>query len=509
MAIAAATMGVVSTAHAGGFEYPENGSIPMGRGGAYVARASDPSALMTNVAGIVGVPGFQLTLSSNFAVLSHCFQRSGNYEGFNENVTIETTGTVFEGSNYSSDPNTGVGAPYPRVCNEGGIFPAPQLLATYRFNSRVAIGVGVYGPNSIGRQNFPDRVMTPAGLAPSPIRNMLLRSDLLIIHPTVAVAVAPVPWLRFGVAVQPSVAHFQFFTIANSVTGTAQSPNTDIGTEITATGFFMAGNLGVQVIPSPYVSFGAHAHINTNPVLAGRATATVNYYAPNEAQRRQSSFDVTRMEVGLPTQLRFGARFALPRRGHVRINEEIQGQAPFDPMRDEVFDVEADFIYETSSAFERLHIENRGEIDLGANRVAAPSPIDVAHNWRNVWGVRVGGDFNAVPEVLALRAGVSYESGAQSTADAHIDIPAYDMLGLHAGLSLRFRWLTASIAYAHFFTGGNDASRDGRLSVVGTTGALRESDCAQPGTGAGACQVNRGLYTASLDVFNVGLTAHW
>jgi long-chain fatty acid transport protein len=514
-AAAMVVLGAASAAHAGGFEYPDNGSVAFGRGGAFTARASDPTALMHNVAGMVGVPDVQVTLSSNFAFLGHCFARAGSYDTV-PGAAIDTEGTRFENSHYHERDT-----PYPEVCNQAGVFPAPQLLATWRIHERVSVGVGVYGPNSVGRQSFPDQVMTPNGLAPSPIRYMLLRSDLLIIHPTIAVAAAPVRWLRLGAALQPSIAHFEFATMANAVSSQAQSPNTDLLTDASATGFFFAANFGLQIVAPRYFSFGAHVHFNPETVaLSGEAKTTAGYYLANDSPDRvQSTFQIDRMEVGLPLQARLGVRFALPRDQ----NAPTQDSPEYDPMRDDLFDIELDATYEHSSAFRALTLNNSGSIGTAEGMtVPAPAMLSVPHNWRDVFGVRLGGDFNAIRNVLAVRAGISFEQGAMqpgrfpagpmagqpSLAFTHVDLPAYDTFGLHVGASYRWRWLTVSAAYGHFFMSALDASREGALPIIGTSGALTEAQC-MGSAGAGACQSNRGVFRASLDTLNIGLTGRF
>ncbi len=506
---------VNGTAHAGGFEYPENGSAAMGRGGAYVARASDPSSLMLNTAGMMGTQGVQITLSSNLAVLNHCFQRAGGYQGFNQNVNIGTDNTVFAAPLGGSDYSAGQGAagtpyPYPQICNAGSVFPAPQLLATWRINRYFAVGVGVYGPNSVGRLEFPDRVTVGNNvLAPSPNRYMLLGENLLILHPTIAIAGSPFPWLRVGIGLQPSFAHFEFTTMANSVSGAAQSPDSDIRTKVSAGGWFFAFNAGIQLVAPRYFTVGAHMHYNPeNVTLTGSAQATGLYYSHPDTHI-DSTFDVTAMRVHLPLQVRWGIRFALPRSGSVP-----QDQPGYNPMKDDVFDLEVNWIYERSSVFTDLVLENAG----GPIRVTQlqnsppPSPLTVPHNWHDVFGVRVGGDVNIVPNRFTVRLGGSYELGAASHFYGQLDIPAYTSVGLHAGFSVRLSWLTISAAYAHLFMPQFEVYRapNQNLTTIATTGALHEArgDCAG-GTGTDACHSNAGTYNASIDTFNIGFTAHF
>ncbi len=66
-------------ARANGFSHADNGTVPLGRGGAFAARASDGSAVAHNLAGLAGQRGTRLTLLSSFSDLHRCFTRAGDY----------------------------------------------------------------------------------------------------------------------------------------------------------------------------------------------------------------------------------------------------------------------------------------------------------------------------------------------------------------------------------------------------------------------------------------------
>src|ERR1700758_648486 len=58
----------------GVMEFPDNGSEQEARGGAWVARASDPLATFYNPAGLAGQPT-RLTLQANLSMQNTCFTR--------------------------------------------------------------------------------------------------------------------------------------------------------------------------------------------------------------------------------------------------------------------------------------------------------------------------------------------------------------------------------------------------------------------------------------------------
>src|ERR1035438_2988424 len=73
--LAASLMSAEQTAHATNVtEFPDNGSEQMARGGAWVARASDPLAAFYNPAGLAG-QNTRLTIQVNINTNHTCFTR--------------------------------------------------------------------------------------------------------------------------------------------------------------------------------------------------------------------------------------------------------------------------------------------------------------------------------------------------------------------------------------------------------------------------------------------------
>src|SRR5580692_12924139 len=104
-------------------EFPDNGSEQEGRGGAWVARASDPLATFYNPAGLAGQPT-RLTLQANLSTQHTCFTR-------------------VKAANDTTADCVSQGGTYPQVCNNGGIFPDPQLAFTYHLSDRIGLGIAV------------------------------------------------------------------------------------------------------------------------------------------------------------------------------------------------------------------------------------------------------------------------------------------------------------------------------------------------------------------------------
>lgn len=495
-----------AAARAGGIELGAVGVVAVGRGGAFAARASDPTAMAHNVAGLVGLPGVQWTLSTNVGFWNHCFLRSGRYDGVESGV--ETRTTVFASSRYATERPE-----YPEVCNEPSPAVVPQALVSWRPAPWIALGAGLLTPAGVGSQRFPDRVDTPSGLAPSPSRYMVLTTGVVIVHPTLAVALAPTPWLRVGAAIQPSYGRFQGETMANAIG--SQSPATDIRTSVDASAFFWAGNVGVMIQPVPSLTLGFHAHLNENPVVfTGQTTATVRPFSSDPARAHRSTFNSV-VTLPLPNMFRVGLRYA-----PLRADAPTEWSAR-DPMRDELFDLELDLHYETSGTLQQVVTRSTGvvEVEPGMGSPATPEVI-LRRGWRDTWGVRFAAEYNALPNELALRAGLSWDLGAQTgprevngrtldwNPDAGIDTAGYETVGASVGASYRWRWLTVDFAYQHLFMGGQIVDA-GRATTVSGTVPITQADCARGAgyPGPGACSNNQGGFRASYDVVALGITA--
>jgi len=107
--LAASLVSAEQTAHATNVtEFPDNGSEQMGRGGAWVARASDPLAAFYNPAGLAG-QNTRLTVQVNINTNHTCFTR--------QKSAFDTT----------QEPLADANGVFPKVCNDVAPFPDPQI----------------------------------------------------------------------------------------------------------------------------------------------------------------------------------------------------------------------------------------------------------------------------------------------------------------------------------------------------------------------------------------------
>ena len=154
-------------ARAGGMnEAPEQGAQALARGGAFVAKADDASALFHNVAGLAGqeLGGTKVWLGANLQASTFTFQRAGAYSG------------------QAGKDEAWAGRPYPLVENVGTPSPLPMLAVVSDLGSdRLGVGAGVFAPTANPGKRFPNTI----GTAPSPARyDVVSGGDAKVLFPT-------------------------------------------------------------------------------------------------------------------------------------------------------------------------------------------------------------------------------------------------------------------------------------------------------------------------------------
>ena len=175
-------------------EFPDNGSEQMGRGGAWVARASDPLATLYNPAGLAGQPS-KLTLQVNLPLAQTCFHRMRD-----PNDTTLDTALLDTNQDHH----------YPNVCNDLGTFPVPSLGFTIRATPRVGIGFLLTAPSGAAAQAWPEFTTTSSGTYPAPERYLATYTNAFFLTPTLGVGVEPIDNLRFGASFIAGIANATF-----------------------------------------------------------------------------------------------------------------------------------------------------------------------------------------------------------------------------------------------------------------------------------------------------------
>jgi hypothetical protein len=238
-----------------------------------------------------------------------------------------------------------------------------------------------------------------------------------------------------------------------------------------------------------------------------------------------------RLSSGQPWSLTAGFRYGhrLRPRAHMRPGDAALRPGPDDPMADELFDIELDVVYERNTQVgdfvvntapgSTIRIQNA---DGSGTNVPVPTPLPIPHGWRDNIVLRLGGDVNIIPGVLALRAGVSYDQPLDPTWMRYVinDFIQGWRVGLHVGGTVRIdNRVDISIAYAHYFAESLQID-DASFRLIAATGAqgvcgvnssgynqsVVSTGCYPMGFGNA---VNAGSYTQQFNMVSVAGTYHF
>jgi hypothetical protein len=196
-----------ASAHAGGFEIPDNGTQALGRGAAFVAKASDGTAIYHNPAGLAHQRGTNLLINGNLYLHSFEFARLGKFEDDPQN------------------PETTWGnAPYPVTRNAAGPFFAPFIAFTTDFGyfDRLTVGAGVFGPPIVGNRTFPLGVEAK----PASSRYDFVQSRSSIIFPTLSAGLRVTKTFDLGVSTHLVLASFDETSVSYADISEEACPNT-------------------------------------------------------------------------------------------------------------------------------------------------------------------------------------------------------------------------------------------------------------------------------------------
>ncbi len=532
LAVVAAALLPPRVARATGIlEFPDNGSEQMGRGGAWIARASDPLAAFYNPAGLAG-QDTRVTVQANLSLEKTCFTRQ-------------------QASNdITNEPLAGTTGAFPKVCNSNGVSPDPQIGFTYKLTPRIGLGfLPLIAPSAAASQNnWPQFVNNPSGTPePAPQRYMLVSSNLLLITPTLGAGFEVTDRLRLGASFQWGIASFDYKSATAAVNGrgTAAGPppdpkSNDVLAEATGHDFFIPGfTLGALWSPNNSVDVAGwykySAPVNTDADLkaqpgafsgasAAGKPAPVSGGCGTDKTVNPSTCDlgnIGKVRLALPMEAKVGFRYHMPRPGVV-YNEHRR-----DPMSQDIFDAEADFTWANNSAASNLQIRfpsdsnGEGTVAVPGTPGFAPPNADVPHGYKDVFGIRVGGDFNVLPDQLAVRVGGFFETNGQNPQYMNIDNVGTQKIGLALGGTYRLRFggpekthaLEFSLGYMHvFYASETNNGPNGLGAIAGTNCGIAELPSTNPNCMDGtqkyrtAWPINLGTITNTVDVFNVGIS---
>jgi hypothetical protein len=267
---------------------------------------------------------------------------------------------------------------------------------------------------------------------------------------------------------------------------------------------------------------------------------------PTRTENLRGSVDLPPMYV---PQLSLGVRYAdriLSRPNNERwaAAKHAAGRDVQDAMATERWDIEANAIvyFNAANDLTRIVLPSRklpalsvapdgseemsqvavGECAPSGSNACARRELPGYLHGKTQVSLRLGGEYNIILNMLALRAGVSYESNGQNVQELNVTNYQLGRTGLHVGATWRIASTTDfSIAYAHFIQRRvaltvNDkspfeTSQPNKFHVVrrADDGMAHVAIADSEVVGEGPLFANAGTFYYHLDVLSVSLAQHF
>jgi long-subunit fatty acid transport protein len=395
-----------SNAFAGGMFLPGRGARPLGRAGSFVAGADDGNSLYYNPAGFADIDGVGLLLDIGLVLQQVDYDR------------------VDSGGNAQ-----------PRASGDMNLLPIPTLALSWKPKKVpwFTIAGGVWVPY-IGVNTYPEN-------GPQRYSNITINGSLLIVMELAAAfRINEHFWLGLGLQNMYFNFHARSMLSAcpSQVDCAPEDPSFDSLTELNATsGFTPSGIIGMTVAyPKFRIGLGLQL-----PFFV-RADGDVLTRLPSNPMFDGSQVVGTSVSVNfdLPLDLRFGIEYR-----------------PLPTLR-----VELGFDYESWSMQDQLTIQPHGiYIDHvpGIGRYYLDT-LKINRGLNGSFAVHLGGEYEAVPRRLLVRAGYLLETSATPDETASVLVPdgLHNMIAL--GLSVYVWKFRLDLGYSHIFT--NDRTVDYR-----------------------------------------------
>jgi long-chain fatty acid transport protein len=522
-----------------GIDSPESGVVQSGRGSAWLARADDPLAAYFNPAAMA----FQSTgvhLGAQLMFMNRCYSRLGE-DGKPVSAAPGVLAPLLPGE--KPPPDSGA-PPANEQCTGAKPFPNPQIAATFRVTNNLAIGVAIVAPHASGSNSWPEQLdYTNAfnfpSTQPSPQRYLLVSSNALILFPTVSVAYAPTDYLSFGAGFTWGIGTVDFTNFSQATSPkpaagmTGDMASNDVKAQLKAKDLFIPGFV-LSALWMPASRFDVAAWFKWSDALKADADLRLEalYWKPSgqrnatacaDMMNSNPSCNVTTVAAAgtvkfqVPMEAKIGFRYHHPRQDPQLPGwASTPGRKVRDPMSEDLFDIEVNFTWANNSANQDLQLGFKPGIKINDGSMAGvgelPSNANIPHQWKDVVGVRLGGDFVAVPNRLAIRAGGFYEIKGQDDKYLNIDFNLAQKAGVSGGATVRVGPVDISVVYQHTFFGTIANGGKGAVYALSGDGSGCK-DPKNPSFGQGCFRswqsVNGGTLTANLNEVGLAGTMHF
>lgn len=499
-----------SAARATGLTAPSPGVNALGRGGAYLASASDPMAVWFNPAILADLPSTQLYFGANLVDYRPCIQRSGTFGRYDPafNPSPDDLDRVSSVGRYGDY----VDEPFPDMCRRKALAITPSIVASLRLTDWMGIGFGVVSPTGSSQSRWGDLDGTVIGVTgerrPSPLRYNVIDQSSALTRATVGVGVSPTRWLRLGLSFLWGVSWAE--SLLHNPQFGGQPDQIDVRVDIDEMrDYFVPGLVAsAHVRPHDNLDVAARFEWSDDVHTEGHANLTYAPYStgfevPNGAIPATVHVDRFRVRVPQPMSLRVGVRYAQRR------FPSDEDRVERDPIHDVEWDAEVVFGYDLTERIDAFHItlipgdveiptvqiEADGTQTVGS--VPAGSGRTIPKGFRNQFLVYSGGSWNPIQDRLTLRAGLTWESRGIDPSMVQPDFIPARRVGLHAGLTLRVQRFDISLSYAHLF-------QEDIVAAEPRSGAPNAAEFAQGVSFGRGAIINAGRYRARWDIYGVG-----
>ncbi len=382
------------TGFGAGFQvYVEQGAAAMGMGGAFVAKADDPTAIFFNPAGITQLKGTQMTLNYTTALLDSKLKGARNPFATNPN---EPAHEDME-DHWAQIPSFYITHQFSKHWFAGFGFFAPYGTKTDWNNSWVGryysdkIDLKTYDFNPTIAYRFNDKFSIALGVTYM-ISDVTI--DKSISYPLVAAQ-----------SVNPIFARY------------AYQRGYDIDTDIDGDADGWGVNVGVLFKPNKQWSFG----------LAYRSNIDLGFDGSAKYYRHEGVAQIDRMihMGGGPTNL---SQMLFP---HSDIDSDLRlpDTVAFGIMNRSIknLTLEVDVIWTKWDTYDSLdlHYDNL----FGKKNVTVQNPKD----WDNVWAIHVGAEYQINPSWV-IRAGYVYDQSPAPNATRGPELPDADRNDVSVGI---------------------------------------------------------------------------
>ena len=235
---------------AGGYELGDTGGEAMGRGGAFVAKSDNPTAVNYNPAGFAKLRGYQGAVSLNVVNFAYDFQRLSK---------------------------TDSSSAYPAISKTNPWFIAPlhlMVTADLGWIDGFTVGAGYYAPPTIPN-SFPKDTLNGGLTEPSPTRYDLVSQTGIVAYPSLVLGYRLADWVDVGLSFQDVIMQMKTTTTGSVSLGCPDNPEDpacDVNIDIEGSDYFSpSGSLGVLMRPFDWLELGASLRLPAKSEMKGKA----------------------------------------------------------------------------------------------------------------------------------------------------------------------------------------------------------------------------------------------